>query len=143
LLQNLFLLLVSVILVDYSITNGFYGLLQMLVVISLGLLVFLGFGFIIAGIVQSEDQAAPLSNLLMLPQFLLAGTFFDVQALPSWLERIASILPLYYFNESMRLISLDGLYLWSPAVLQKLMGLVVWGVLVYLVSFKVFNVKSN
>ena len=43
----------------------------------LGLLVFMGLGFIISGIAKNESAIPIFANLFMLPQYFLSGTFFS------------------------------------------------------------------
>lgn len=143
LLQTIVLLAVAVTFFQYTPKDGIISLAQMMVVITFGLVVFLGLGYIVAGVGKSEDQVAPLSNLITLPQFLLAGTFFEVSGLPGWLQAIAKALPLYNFNEAMRYISLDGQYLWSTDVLIQLGFLTLWAIVIYFVASKVFDVKAS
>ncbi|MEM1312351.1 MAG: ABC transporter permease [Patescibacteria group bacterium] len=139
--QNLLLLFLAVVFFDYNPQGGFTSLLQMLVIITFGLVVFLGLGYIVAGVSKNEDQAGPLSNIISLPQFLLAGTFFSVDSMPGWLQAIAKLLPLYNFNEAMRLVSLDGLPLWSGQVGIQIGFLSLWGIIIYLLASKLFSVK--
>ena len=141
LLQNVALLVVAVIVFNFSPRNGWSGFWQILVMIILGLIVFLGFGYLVAGSAKSEDAVAPVANLVVLPQFILAGTFFPISALPDWLARITSMLPLYFFNQAVRFISIDGLNLWDSKVALPVIGLVLWGVLIYYGASKVFKVK--
>jgi ABC-2 type transport system permease protein len=140
--QNFMLLVIAMVLFGYYPQGGVFGLLQMLVVIIFGLVVFLGLGYIVAGVCQNEDQAGPLSNILSLPQFLLAGTFFSISGMPLWLQSIAKLLPLYNFNEAMRFVSLDGLPLWSPQVSMQLGFMTIWALVIYIVASRVFSVKN-
>jgi ABC-2 type transport system permease protein len=141
--QNLILLLVAMVFFGYSPQGGLPSLINMLVIILFGSLVFLGMGYIVAGVAKNEDQAGPLSNILTLPQFLLAGTFFQVSSLPDWLQNVAKLLPLYNFNEAMRYVSLDGQALWSPEVSMQLLFLVLWAIVIYVIAGRVFSVKAS
>ena len=58
--------------------------------------------------VNDENAANPLVNLITLPQFLLAGTFFPIDNLPTWIAPIANNLPLSYFNTAVRKITTEG-----------------------------------
>ncbi len=143
LIQNVILLVVAIGLFNYQPRGGFLSVLQMILVIIVGLIAFLGMGYIVAGISKNEDQVAPITNVLTLPQFLLAGTFFPVSNLPGWLQSIAKVLPLYNFNEAMRSISLDGLSINHPDVAIQLAYLGIWIVVIYFIASKVFSVKLN
>jgi ABC-2 type transport system permease protein len=141
LLQNLALILVAAIIFQFSPRNGFLGLLEMGVVMFIGLLVFLGFGYSVAGFAKSDEVATPIANLFVFPQFILAGTFFPVSSLPSWLAFIAKLMPLYSFNQAIRYITIDGMSIFSLPVLQLLGFLSLWGFASFFLASKVFRVK--
>jgi ABC-2 type transport system permease protein len=97
----------------------------------------MGFGFIISGVAKNESSIPPFANLITLPQFLLAGTFFSIDVFPSWLQPICRVLPLTYFNNAMRKIAFEGAHLTDT--LPELGVIALWGVLVYAVAIKVFK----
>ena len=104
---------------------------------ALGLVVFLGFGLMIAGQARDENGASPLTNLVTLPQFLLSGVFFPTDVFPSWVRVIADVLPLTFFNSAMRQLATEGAglgELWLP-----ILGLCVWGVLAYAIAARTFR----
>ena len=108
-----------------------------MVLCFIALLVFMGFGFIISGIAKNESSIPPLANIITLPQFLLAGTFFSIDAFPKWLQPISRAMPLTYFNDAMRKISFEGAHLsdcwWQIAILLG------WGAIAYTIAIKVFK----
>ena len=61
----------------------------MLTLSAMGLIVFMGFGFVVSGIAKNESVIPPLANVITLPQFLLSGTFFPIDAFPKWLQAIS------------------------------------------------------
>ena len=103
----------------------------------IGLLVFMGFGFIVSGLANNESAIPPFANLVTLPQFLLAGTFFQVDNFPTWLQPVCKILPLTYLNEAMRNVAFEGAHLSDCA--PQLKYLLIWGVVLYAVAIKVFK----
>lgn len=122
---------------DYTLINGWFTVVNMLIVSAFGLLVFMSFGFIISGIAKSDSVIPPLANIVTMPQFLLAGTFFSVDALPTWLQYLAKIMPLTYFNNALRYIAFDGAGLWD--VKGDLLILGIWGVIGYAAAAKLFK----
>ena len=110
---------------------------QMLALCSLALLIFMGFGFIVSGIAKSEGAIPPFSNLITLPQFLLAGTFFSIDNFPKWLQPFCRALPLTYLNDALRRIAFEGVGFWEVRV--DILVLVCWGVVVYVVAGKTFK----
>lgn len=121
----------------FTLINGFATFLEMLVLCLFGLIIFMGFGFIVSGIAKTESTIPPLANIVTLPQFLLAGTFFSVDVFPVWLQPICKIMPLTYLNDALRKIAFEGLHLWD--VWQQIGILSIWGIVVYAVAIKVFK----
>lgn len=122
---------------NYTLVNGFVTFLEILVLSFLALIVFMGFGFIVSSVAKNESTIPPIANIVTLPQFLLAGTFFPVDVFPSWLQPVCRVLPLTHFNDAMRKVAFEGYHL-SDCSLQ-IGVLTVWGVVVYAVAIKVFK----
>lgn len=112
-------------------------LLNMLFLSFVGLVVFMGLGFIVSGLAKSESTIPPFANLLTLPQFLLGGTFFSVEVFPKWLQPISRALPLTHLNTAMRAVAFEGQSLWD--VKGEIGILLLWGVVVYAAAVKVFK----
>jgi ABC-2 type transport system permease protein len=121
----------------FTLYNGVFTFLEMLVVCSLGLLVFMGFGFIISGIAKSESAIPPFSNLITLPQFLLAGTFFSIDNFPKWLQPVCRALPLTYLNDALRKMAYEGANFWEVRI--DLLVLMLWGVVIYTIAGRAFK----
>lgn len=121
----------------FTLINGVVTLAEMLVLSFLGLVVFMGLGFIVSGLATSDSSIPPFANLLTLPQFLLGGTFFSVEAFPKWLQPISKALPLTHLNTAMRAVAFEGQSLWE--VKNEIGILLLWGVIIYLVAVKVFK----
>ncbi|HPH84918.1 MAG TPA: ABC transporter permease [Ferruginibacter sp.] len=121
----------------FTLIHHVQTLLEMLVLSFIGLLVFMGFGFIVSGLATSDSTIPPFANLITLPQFLLGGTFFSVENFPTWLQPISKILPLTHLNTAMRSVAFEGQNLWD--VRAEIAVLLIWGVVVYAVAVKVFK----
>jgi ABC-2 type transport system permease protein len=121
----------------FTLVNGVATVLNMLLLAFIGLVVFMGFGFIISGLARNETSVPPLSNIITLPQFLLSGTFFSTAAFPKWLQPVSNILPLTHLNNAMRKVAFEGAGL--PEVSHQLLILLIWGVAVYAVAIKTFK----
>lgn len=121
----------------YTLVHGWITVLNMLILSAIGILVFMSFGFIISGLSKSEASIPPLSNILTLPQFLLAGTFFPIADFPKWLQPISRLLPLTYLNDALRAVAFDGASLWG--VKFDLLVLLLWGLVGYLIAGKLFK----
>ena len=103
----------------------------------LGGIVFLGFGFALAGISKSEDQVAPLANIITLPMLALSGVFFSRANLPSIIRGVTGVFPLTYLADGLRSVAIDGASF--VQVLPEILGLVLWGVLSCGVAVRLFR----
>jgi len=135
--QTLVIIFVGVVAFDFTLINGFFTLSQLLILSIIGLISFLGFGIFVAGVANDENTIAPLANLIVLPQFLVAGTFFPIDALPTWIQPIVKLLPLAFFNTAARKITIEGLNLTSISV--EILGLTVWAIVAYFIASRTFK----
>lgn len=131
------IILVGYYFFGFTLIHGFQTLLEMLLLSFIGLLLFMGLGFIVSGLATSDSSIPPFANLITLPQFLLGGTFFSVEAFPNWLQPISKILPLTHLNTAMRSVAFEGQNLWD--VRGEIAVLLIWGIAVYIVAIKVFK----
>jgi ABC-2 type transport system permease protein len=121
----------------FTLVHGLTTFLTIMLLSFIALVLFMGFGFIVSGLAKNESTIPPFANLFTLPQFLLAGTFFAVEAFPTWLQPICNALPLTHFNNAMRNIAFEGASL--AACSKELLILGLWIVGVYGIAFKTFK----
>jgi len=111
--------------------------LNFMLVAVLGILVFLGFGYAIAGWARDETQVAPVANLIQLPMLLLSGIFFSRDGFSSWLKTITDFFPLTYVSHALRKIANEGAEL--SELTPDLIGILVWLVLIYALAVRDFR----
>jgi ABC-2 type transport system permease protein len=134
---SIIIILVGHYFFGFTLINGAATVINMLIVSALGLIVFLGFGFMVSNVAKSINAVPPIANLITLPQFLLAGTFFSIDNFPSWLQPVSRALPLTYLNDALRKIAFDGATIFTlPKEMLILFG---WGVVVYFFAIKFFK----
>ncbi len=121
----------------FTLVHGITTVINMLVLSTLGLIVFMGFGFAVSGIAKNESAIPPIANIVTLPQFLLSGTFFSINAFPSWLQPVCKALPLTYLNDAMRKVAFEGASLFNVSHQVGIVAL--WGIGVYALAVKVFK----
>ncbi|MBK7885227.1 MAG: ABC transporter permease [Chitinophagaceae bacterium] len=121
----------------FTLVHGIQTFLEMLVLSFIGLLIFMGFGFIVSGLAKNDSTIPPFANLITLPQFLLGGTFFSIEVFPKWLQPISRAMPLTHLNTAMRNVAFEGQSLWE--VRDEIGILLLWGIVVYVVAIKVFK----
>jgi ABC-2 type transport system permease protein len=113
------------------------SLLNMLVVGVLGGIIFLAIGFALSGISKSEDQVAPLANIITLPMLFLSGVFFSRSSLPGFAHTITNFFPLTYLTDGLRAISTEGASL--VMIWPQLVGLTVWVLITVFLAIKAFR----
>jgi ABC-2 type transport system permease protein len=121
----------------FTLANGIFTFVNMLVLSFLALLVFMGFGFFITAIAKNQNVIPIYANLFMFPQYFLSGTFFSKTALPAFLQPIINFLPLTALNDAMRNVAFEGASLFS--CWPQIAILLVWGIFIYAVTTKVFR----
>lgn len=131
------ILLIGHFVFKFTLVHGAVTFIELLVLSIIGLIVFMGFGFIVSGLAKNESSIPPFANLITMPQFLLAGTFFPIDTFPKWLQPFCRILPLTHLNDAMRSVAFEGSHLIDCSKQLAILGL--WGVGVYIVAVKVFK----
>ena len=116
----------------------FIGNLALIYLVGiLGAVVFLGFGFALAGISKSEDQVAPLANIITLPMLALSGVFFSRTNLPGFVRAVTGVFPLTYLADGLRSVAIDGASFMQ--VMPQVLGLTLWGVAACVVAVRLFR----
>jgi ABC-2 type transport system permease protein len=113
------------------------SIFNMMIVGLLGGVVFLSIGFALSGISKSEDQVAPLANIITLPMLMLSGVFFSRANLPGFAHVVTNFFPLTYLADGLRSIAIDGATL--AGVFPQLLGLSVWAVITLFIAIKAFR----
>ena len=121
----------------FTLSNGLVTFLELLALSTVGLLLFMGFGFFISSVAKNQNVIPIYANLFMFPQYFLSGTFFPKSLLPHGVQWLVSILPLTALNDSLRKISFEGLHL--NDCLKELGILAAWGVVIYALAIKFFK----
>ena len=125
---------VAMLFFDLKITGN---ILELILFITLGIICILGIGLAIGGWARNEQQAAPLSNIVVFPMMFLSGTFFPRFLMPEWLQKVSGFLPLTPIIDGIRLIANEGKGLLEIGSQLGLIG--AWIVVVYLIAFRVFR----
>lgn len=81
------------------------------VFVVLDVFAFVGLGMMLTRVAKDAESAAAAANAFMFPMMFLSGTFFPVEMMPGFLQKMAHVLPLYYVNEGLRasMVSVDHL----------------------------------
>jgi ABC-2 type transport system permease protein len=131
------IILAGYYLFDFTLIYGLETFIELLALSFIGLVVFMGMGFIVSGVAKNDNTIPPFANLITLPQFLICGTFFPIDVFPKWLQWIAQIMPLTHLNNALRDVAFNGANLWDER--WEVSILLLWGVVVYTIAVKVFK----
>jgi lipooligosaccharide transport system permease protein len=121
-----------------GLRSGVYGTFPLLVTMAFGLdpapgmvlvplfcivtaLGFAGFGIAVAATVDKIDQFSYVTTLFVTPLFLVAGTFFPIEDLPTGFQVAAQFNPLYQLVELVR-HACFGFETWDPVRFAALVG---------------------
>jgi ABC-2 type transport system permease protein len=92
----------------------------------------LGFGVLVSTASRTQGEAVQLAILIILPQVMVSGMVFPLQAMPDGIRWIASVMPLTYYIIGMRSVLLKAAPLHALAF--PLAVLVVMAAAVFLLS---------
>ena len=90
-----------------------------------------GVGALISTVSKTFQQAAQMTQLILLPSILISGFIFPRESLPRALQVIGGVLPLTYFVIIMRGILIKGVgleYLWRQILPMAVIGVAVFAI---------------
>ena len=122
------------LLFDVGVRGSWLGLA---LVAALGSLTFSGLGLLVASRARTIEAVSGLMNLVMLPMWILSGTFFSYARFPEAMQPFVKALPLTAVNDALRAIMIDGA---SLVALASPVGIVAaWGIAGFVVALAIFT----
>jgi ABC-2 type transport system permease protein len=91
----------------------------------------LGFGVLVSTASRSQGEAVQLAIIIILPQVMVSGMVFPLNAMPAGVRWLGSLMPLTYFIIGMKGVLLKAAplqALWVPLTVLVLMAAAVFGV---------------
>jgi ABC-2 type transport system permease protein len=113
------------------------SLLDLALVALLGALSFAGIGLLVAARPRTVEAVSGWMNLVMLPMWLLSGTFFSYERFPQIFLPFIRALPLTALNDALRSVMNDGANLAANGL--PLLILLAWGLVSFLVAVRIFR----
>ena len=111
--------------------------LSLLGITVLGAFAFAGLGLLVASRARTIEGVSGLMNLVMLPMWILSGTFFSYARFPDAMIPFVKALPLTALNDSLRAVMIDGAALsslWGPLAI-----VIAWGGVSFAIALKIFR----
>jgi len=115
----------------------FGSVLDLVVVSILGSLTFAGLGLLVAARTRTLEGASGWMNFIMMPMYVLSGSFFSYERFPEFSLPIIRALPLTALNDALRAVMNDGRPLYS--IWLELSVMTIWLILTFMVSLKIFR----
>ncbi len=113
------------------------NLLALAIVVLAGAAAFAGIGLVLACRTEKTETISGLINLVMLPMWLLSGTFFSAKRFPDPAQPFIQALPLTQINDGLREVMLEGATLsqvgWRVGILAA------WAIVSFTVALRLFK----
>jgi ABC-2 type transport system permease protein len=77
----------------------------------LGPMLFASLGMLVGTVTKNPETAGVIGNIVTFPMMFLAGTFFPISIMPTYLQSIAHVLPLFYIVEGLNNVMVYGNYM--------------------------------
>ena len=90
-----------------------------------------------SGWIQRETGLSSLFRFAIIPMFLLSGTFFPIEQLPSWVQPVAMFTPLWHGVELTRAVALGSAPELSP--IWHVSYLIAWTAAGWLLAVRTFR----
>ncbi len=103
----------------------------------LGSFSFAGLGLLVASRAKTIEGVSGLMNLVMLPMWILSGTFFSYSRFPDAMIPFVKALPLTALNDALRAVMIDGAAV--TALGTPLAIVVAWGAVSFVIALKIFR----
>jgi ABC-type multidrug transport system permease subunit len=111
--------------------------LDVLVLGAVGAASFAGISLVVGARLDNTEVANGWMNFVMLPMWILSGSFFSYERFPAWLRFPIRLLPLTAVNDALRAVYNDGASLLGVGF--ELAVLAAWGIVGFGVALKTFR----
>jgi ABC-2 type transport system permease protein len=113
------------------------SLIDVAIISLIGAMTFAGLGMLVAARPRTIEGVSGLMNLVMLPMWLLSGTFFSASRFPDIFQPFIKALPLTALNDSLRSVMSDGAPLANS--LPAIGVMVAWCLISFALALKLFR----
>ncbi len=105
-----------------------------------GPFLFVSLGMLVGTVSTSVESASVVGNLVMFPMMFLSGTFFPVNIMPTYLQNIAHVLPLFYVIEGLKNVMIYGNY---SSALVDLSVIVIVSAIIFTLAVRFFKWRED
>ncbi|HEV8482883.1 MAG TPA: ABC transporter permease [Blastocatellia bacterium] len=113
------------------------SMIDLAIVAVIGAVTFAGIGLLVASRPKTIEGVSGWMNLVMLPMWLVSGTFFSASRFPDFLQPLIKALPLTALNDSLRAVMNEGASISSSW--PQVAVLVAWGLVSFAIALRIFR----
>jgi ABC-2 type transport system permease protein len=124
----------AVLIFDLNMRGDYVSLI---IVSIMGVTMMFGIGLALGGWARTENQAAPLAQLVSFPMMFLSGVFFPTFLMPQLLQTITQFIPLTPVVDSFRYVITEGKTVFELGPQMLIIG--GWTIIIYAIAFKFFR----
>jgi ABC-2 type transport system permease protein len=106
----------------------------------LGPMLFASLGMLVGTISKSTETASVIGNVITFPMMFLSGTFFPISIMPTYLQQVAHVLPLYYVIDGLNSLMVYGNY--SSAAMD-LVVVTVLTIVIFVAAARLFKWRED
>jgi len=128
-IQSIVVLVAAILLFNITIVGNIFLALVVILLLAFG---HQGLGILLSAGAKNELQAIQFIPLILFPSILLAGLFWPIESIPSYLQPLSYVIPLRYGIDAERSIMLRG---WGVGE--------IWVDIVILVLFAVLTLTAS
>jgi ABC-2 type transport system permease protein len=127
--QSIVVLIAAILLFNITIVGDILLALIVILLLAFG---HQGLGILLSAGAKNEMQAVQFIPLVLFPSILLAGLFWPIESIPSYLQPLSYVIPLRYGIDAERSIMLRG---WGIGE--------IWVDIVVLILFALFTLSAS
>lgn len=109
----------------------------MALVCLLGAFAFASLGLLVAARPKTVEGVSGLMNLVMMPMWILSGTFFSTDRFPEVMQPVVQVLPLTALNNALRGVMIEGASVIALSTELLIVG--AWGLVGFVLALKLFR----
>jgi ABC-2 type transport system permease protein len=128
-IQSIVVLVAALLFFNITIVGNIFLALLVVLLLAFG---HQGLGILLSAGAKNELQAIQFIPLILFPSILLAGLFWPIESIPSYLQPVSYIIPLRYGIDAERSIMLRG---WGMGE--------IWGDVLVLVVFALLTLSAS
>jgi ABC-2 type transport system permease protein len=106
----------------------------------IGPIFFVALGMLVGTVTKSQESAGVIGNIITFPMMFLSGTFFPVATMPTYLQNIAHVLPLFYVIDGLNDVMIYDNY---TKALTDVVILVVIALVIFIAAVRAFKWRED